>query len=105
MKKLSLAAVLLAGLVLPGSAQARHPVMKGLCPDGLVVESKVADGPVLFNGKEAAVTVFNKDFAQAKLDVITVAIALDANDAVSLQYENAKTGVNILCKMEYPKTN
>jgi hypothetical protein len=93
-------AVLLAGLALPTIAEAKIPIMKGTCPDGLEVTAKVVDGPVYFNGKEAMVTIYNKDFAIAKLDVISVGIALDANDALSLQYENPKTGVNILCKIE-----
>ena len=106
MKKFLMAAALAGGLALPATVtEARVPLMKGNCPGDLVVMTKVADGPVFFNDKEAMVTVFNKDYAIAKLNEISIGISLDANDALSLQYENSKTGVNILCKIEYPKTN
>ena len=107
MNKLSVAAALLALAALPGAAQAqvsgnanvgRIPAFKAICPDNLEVTTKEG-GPIMLNGKEAMLMVYSKDFSTATLDTITVTVEMDANDALSMNYSNTKTGLNVGCKI------
>ena len=89
--------ITIAALSLTGAANAGVPFFNGTCPGGIEVHADQG-GPVYFNGKEATLKKVNKEYYEATGAGITLSIAIDPDETVTLTY-TGKHGANGVCQV------
>ena len=96
MKKIAIA-IAIAALSLAGAANAGVPFFNGTCPGGIEVHADKG-GPVYLNGKEAKLKKSNDSYYEATGAGITLSIAINPDETVSLSY-TGKHGANGICQV------
>ncbi|MBK5965794.1 hypothetical protein CCR95_17340 [Thiocystis minor] len=74
------------------------PFFNGTCPGDIEVHADKG-GPVYLNGKEAKLKKINKEYYEATGAGITLSIAIDPDDSVTLSY-TGKHGANGICQVD-----
>jgi len=98
MYKLVFALGLVAAGLASAAAQAAIPQLNFTCATGIAVHADEG-GPVFIDGEEAALEVFNDDYAEASLDGTTISIAVNTDGTPDVSY-TGPGGANGVCNPE-----